>query len=412
MEALKAKYNTMVLKKAPSSTANAPQDIATANATPQKQEQMDEIARMKAKFNKAYNLSTDEDEPDKIDSRTILQKKQAGDDDELAALKAKFKKATGQIQPEDALQSEPVTDQGFTELEEEVRDELEDELVEQIKIDLQKELMEDVKKEVANELEEEEKNRLNDPSLEKEIKSNYEANLREELKNQLREEVKAELREEWKEKIKDELRKALYDEVKTELRRELREEVKNELRQELKYQIKLETESEIRQQLEQKLKEESEDAAVTANATIKTPSVEEEPFAPEYREVEQDIVLVPLKVGEVIPMNNIFFDSNQATLKEESFTELERVLSFLKSNPQLIVEVGGHTNGWCSHSFANELSDKRANKVMEYFVESGISPSRIQYKGYGKTKPIASNDNAAGRRKNQRVELKILEILD
>ena len=110
-------------------------------------------------------------------------------------------------------------------------------------------------------------------------------------------------------------------------------------------------------------------------------------------------------------MNNIFFESNESSLKSESYSELARVKLFLQEKSNLVIEIGGHTNGWCSHVFANELSTKRAKEVREFLIEEGIPAERIQFRGYGKTAPIASNDTKAGRRQNQRVEMKILEIL-
>ena len=128
--------------------------------------------------------------------------------------------------------------------------------------------------------------------------------------------------------------------------------------------------------------------------------------------LEKDILLIPLKVGQIIPMKNIFFDANQFSIKEKSYKELNRILGFLNANPNLIVEVGGHTNGFCSHEFANELSKGRAERVTQWCIDNGIPQNRVQFCGYGKIRPIATNDTVAGRRKNQRVELKILEILE
>ena len=416
LEALRAKYHSLVLKNEPPDIATKTTEetpTTTAPTATDDIEELDELAMMKAKFNRENNINQKEEVPvEKIDSRTILEKKKSAD--ELAAMKAQFKKENNiQDEPVEEVKKDTVVtieDKRFNELEAEVRDELELALLEDVKLDLQKELLEDAKQEVATELDDVERKKLSDPTLEKEVKNQYIEAVKAELRAELEAEVRAELREEWEERIKAELRKTLRDEVKAELRRELRDEVKAELREELKYQIKKELEEEIRQELEAKKL-----AQTTTKPSASQPKMEEEleePFAPAYQEVEQNITLVPIKVGQVIPMNNIFFDSNESTLKEASFAELERVLTFLQKNPNLIVEVGGHTNGWCSHSFANELSDKRAQKVADYFIENGISSRKIQYRGYGKIEPIASNDNADGRRKNQRVELKILEIME
>lgn len=130
-----------------------------------------------------------------------------------------------------------------------------------------------------------------------------------------------------------------------------------------------------------------------------------------YKEIKKDILLIPLKVGQIIPMQNIFFDANKITLKHHSFNALNKIAHFLLQNQNLVVEVGGHTNGLCSDEFAQNLSQGRAETVAQYLQQKGIASNRIQYKGYGKIKPVASDNTVRGRKKNQRVELKILEIL-
>jgi outer membrane protein OmpA-like peptidoglycan-associated protein len=87
-------------------------------------------------------------------------------------------------------------------------------------------------------------------------------------------------------------------------------------------------------------------------------------------------------------------------------------MNFLKGNPNLIVEISGHTNGLCDDSFADELSQNRADAVAAFLIQNGIPQSQIQTKGYGKTKPITTNETTDGRRKNQRVELKVLEVIN
>jgi OOP family OmpA-OmpF porin len=130
-----------------------------------------------------------------------------------------------------------------------------------------------------------------------------------------------------------------------------------------------------------------------------------------YEEIEGDILLIPLKKDAIIPLQNILFDANKATLKISSNNELLRLTYFLKSNPNLLVEISGHTNGLCADSFADELSQNRADEVATFLIENGIPQSQIQTKGYGKNQPIATNETADGRRKNQRVEVKILEVM-
>ncbi len=130
-----------------------------------------------------------------------------------------------------------------------------------------------------------------------------------------------------------------------------------------------------------------------------------------YEEIEGDILLIPIKKDAIISLQNILFDANKATLKTSSNIELTRLTNFLKSNPNLLVEISGHTNGLCDDSFADELSQNRADAVATFLIKNGVSKSQIQTKGYGKNQPITTNETTEGRRKNQRVEVKILEVM-
>ncbi len=110
-----------------------------------------------------------------------------------------------------------------------------------------------------------------------------------------------------------------------------------------------------------------------------------------------------------VRINNIFFDFNESKLKSESYLELDRLYNFLKDNPEIKVEISGHTDNVGSDSYNITLSDARANAVNDYLVSKGINTSRIISKGYGKSNPVASNDTEEGRQLNRRVEFKILK---
>lgn len=123
-----------------------------------------------------------------------------------------------------------------------------------------------------------------------------------------------------------------------------------------------------------------------------------------------DIYMVPLKVGEVVRMNNLFFDSDQAEIKKESYSELARLARLLKSNPAIRVEIAGHTDDTATATHNLGLSKRRASAVMNYLLEQEIEASRIVAKGYGESKPIDTNSTEEGKLKNRRVEFKILAL--
>ncbi|MGD8441586.1 MAG: OmpA family protein, partial [Holophagae bacterium] len=105
----------------------------------------------------------------------------------------------------------------------------------------------------------------------------------------------------------------------------------------------------------------------------------------------------------------ILFDINKDTLKPNAKTLLDRVVIFLQKNPQWYVEIQGHTDNTGPKTWNDTLSQMRADSVMSYLVANGISASRLTAKGYGWSEPVASNDTAAGRQQNRRVDFRPTE---
>lgn len=130
----------------------------------------------------------------------------------------------------------------------------------------------------------------------------------------------------------------------------------------------------------------------------------------EYKELNQDLLLVPIRLNETVVLNNIFFQPSKWALTPDSKPELERVYEFLKEHDNIRVEIGGHTNDACSEDWCKKLSTMRAKAVYNYLVKKGILANRIEFKGYGSNSPRYSNDNPDGRRKNRRVEFKIIGV--
>lgn len=129
----------------------------------------------------------------------------------------------------------------------------------------------------------------------------------------------------------------------------------------------------------------------------------------EYEEIERDLYLVPLEVGSTVRLNNIFFETAKSELKEKSFVELNRVVTLMNENPNLKIEISGHTDNVGDAGYNKTLSQDRANAVVEYLVSNGVDASRFESKGYGMDKPVADNTTEEGRALNRRVEFTILE---
>ncbi len=114
-------------------------------------------------------------------------------------------------------------------------------------------------------------------------------------------------------------------------------------------------------------------------------------------------------LAEKIVLRGIHFEFDKSKLLVDSYPILEKLYRFLKDNPKLCVEIGGHTDWIASDGYNIELSHRRANAVRNYLIKHGVSPSRIISKGYGESMPITSNKTDEGRALNRRIELKILK---
>ncbi|MCD4833081.1 MAG: OmpA family protein [Bacteroidales bacterium] len=124
--------------------------------------------------------------------------------------------------------------------------------------------------------------------------------------------------------------------------------------------------------------------------------------------VQANFQLDKIDVGAKMVLNNIFFETNKATIKPESTTELERLANLLIENPTIRLEISGHTDNVGSYRANQKLSESRAKSVVDYLVEKGVGSSRLEYKGYSFNQPIADNNTAEGRSQNRRVEFKVL----
>ena len=106
-----------------------------------------------------------------------------------------------------------------------------------------------------------------------------------------------------------------------------------------------------------------------------------------------------------MPLNNLFFATNEYRLQPASINELERVVAILKAHPYH-VEIGGHTDDVGSDAANQKLSEQRAKAVLEWLVAHGIAQEQVSAKGYGESRPVVSNATEEGRSKNRRVEIR------
>jgi outer membrane protein OmpA-like peptidoglycan-associated protein len=105
-------------------------------------------------------------------------------------------------------------------------------------------------------------------------------------------------------------------------------------------------------------------------------------------------------------LERVFFETNSAKLKPESAETLDKVAASFIANPDVKIQVAGHTDNTGSAKYNLKLSDQRASSVMNYLISKGVNPAMLSEKGYGLTEPIADNKTAEGRAQNRRVGLR------
>lgn len=131
-------------------------------------------------------------------------------------------------------------------------------------------------------------------------------------------------------------------------------------------------------------------------------------------DVKTDLLLSKIEKDKSYELENILYDFGKANLREESKRVLDGLLEILRENPTLIVELSAHTDNIGSDEGNLKLSQARAQSCVDYLVSKGIPKTRLVAKGYGKSVPIAPNenedgsDNPEGRQKNRRTEFKII----
>ena len=125
------------------------------------------------------------------------------------------------------------------------------------------------------------------------------------------------------------------------------------------------------------------------------------------REINFDVK--PINVGQSYRLNDIYFSSNSFELNKDSKAVLDGFIEFLVENPNIKIAIHGHTDNIGNDENNLKLSEERSKSVYNYLVEHSIGAERLSYKGFGKTKPVATNDTEAGRAKNRRTEFVILE---
>lgn len=125
--------------------------------------------------------------------------------------------------------------------------------------------------------------------------------------------------------------------------------------------------------------------------------------------VSFNIALEKLEVEKVFVFQNILFDFDKATLKKESFAIVDEIVVTMLSNPEVKIEISGHTCNMGTEKYNLDLSKRRAQAVVDYLISKGVESNRLTFEGFGESYPLNDNATIAKRKQNRRVEVKVLE---
>jgi outer membrane protein OmpA-like peptidoglycan-associated protein len=187
-----------------------------------------------------------------------------------------------------------------------------------------------------------------------------------------------------------------------------RQRAEEESRRRAAEEAKARADADAQRALEQQRAAEAASAAAAAQAQQQVAAAEAEKarLREQLRDQLNQVLATREEAGKlIVNMSDVLFDFGQYTLKPGAKEKLAKISGILISHPGLTLEVDGHTDSVGSDMVNLKLSEQRASTVREYLVAQGVQPDTISAHGFGKDKPVATNDTAAGRQLNRRVEI-------
>jgi outer membrane protein OmpA-like peptidoglycan-associated protein len=132
------------------------------------------------------------------------------------------------------------------------------------------------------------------------------------------------------------------------------------------------------------------------------------PKLQENRNYGKSQFIIQYEPPRVFTLDEVYFDVNKASLRRQSYAELNELVDFMKRKKNIRIEIAGHTDSTGEEEDNMKLSQRRADRVKQYLVKKGIDANRIEAKGYGENQPVADNSTKTGRQKNRRTEVRII----
>lgn len=152
----------------------------------------------------------------------------------------------------------------------------------------------------------------------------------------------------------------------------------------------------------------SENFALEEGLQLEEPFLIEVPLVPIPPTIATRDRELPTEDRDPVVLKNVFFETGSARLLDASRQELDRLYKLLQENPNMRIQINGHTDDVGREEDNQILSENRARAVHDYLLDKGIAPDRLSYKGFGESRPVATNDTPEGRQRNRRTAFIIL----
>lgn len=206
--------------------------------------------------------------------------------------------------------------------------------------------------------------------------------------------------------IEQNLYNALLPDVRSSILVERRKEVVTEVNWRMNFLLKTALRSDLQTTLQTNIRRQVQRENIQNNKRLTKKSGELVGIKENNKNI--NLIFYPIEVGEIIPLEGIFFEPNSSEILSKSELELERLKGLWIENPKLVIEIRAHTSSALPYNTAQSLSVSRANEVRDALTKRGIFPDKINVNGYGKFTPLVPNNSLENRLKNQRLEFKIL----
>ena len=209
-----------------------------------------------------------------------------------------------------------------------------------------------------------------------------------------------------KDAIEQNLYNALLPDIRTAMFSSMKNATVSEINWYMNFLLKAALRSELQAKLQKNIKKQidKENIENSKRFTAKTAEL----LSVKENKKNIGLTFYPIEIGQVIPLEGIFFASNSSVILPESDLELQRLKTILLENPKLIIEIRAHTNSALAYNVAQALTISRASALRDELTRRGIFPDKISFNGYGKFTPLVPNNSLENRLENQRIEFKIL----